>query len=203
MALLYRANYFREISHEIIPVNEIRTRDILHVFGELGSDKIHFFVNHWPSRVGGLEETEPKRIAVARILKSKIDELLEEDPASKIIIMGDMNDEPTNRSLSSILGAKKEGSDSPLINLMIPLDEQKLGSYNYQGEWNMLDNLIVSSALMNGDGFTTEPTGHIYQKEWMGYKNNRSEISPNRTYGGSNYYGGVSDHFPVYLELTK
>ena len=203
VALLYRTNYFEEISHEIISVREIRTRDILHVFGQLGSDKIHFFVNHWPSRVGGLEETEPKRIAVARLLKSKIDELLEEDPASKIIVMGDMNDEPTNHSLSSILGAKEEASGSQLINLMIPLDEQEFGSYNYQGEWNMLDNLIVSKALLNGTSFTTEPTGHIYQDEWMEYKNNKGEISPNRTYGGSNYYGGVSDHFPVYMELTR
>ena len=203
VALLYRSSEFKEISHETIPVNEIRTRDILHVFGELGGEKIHLFVNHWPSRVGGLEETEVKRIAVAQILKSKIDELLEEDSLAKIIVMGDMNDEPTNKSLSFTLGAKKEGDGSQLINLMIPLDEQGYGSYNYQGQWNMLDNMIVSSALLNGTGLTVEPTGYIYQDDWMEYENNNGDISPNRTYGGPNYYGGVSDHFPVYLELIK
>ncbi len=204
VALLYRPDEFKVISFEALKVDPgFRTRDILHVFGKLDGEKIHFLVNHWPSRIGGLQKSEPNRIAAAQVLRNKVDQLIAEDPMAKIIIMGDMNDEPANNSLLLTLGAKAPGSETVLTNLMIPLDEQDLGSYNYRGNWNMLDNLVVSAPLLNGNGFQTTAPGTIFHEEWMEYKNKKGEISPNRTYGGPNYYGGVSDHFPVFLELNR
>ena len=204
VALLYRPAEFKLISYEVLSVDPgFKTRDILHVFGKLGRDKMHFFVNHWPSRIGGLEKSEPKRIAAAQTLRNKVDQLLAEDPSAKIVIMGDMNDEPANNSLLVTLGAKAPGNEANLINLMLPLDEQNQGSYNYRGDWNMLDNLIVSAPLLEGRGFQTKAPGTIFHRPWMEHKNKKGEISPNRTYGGPQYYGGVSDHFPVYMQLTR
>ncbi|MGD9931684.1 MAG: endonuclease/exonuclease/phosphatase family protein [Mangrovibacterium sp.] len=204
VALFYRPTEFKLISHETLTVNPgFKTRDILHVYGQLGGDKIHFFVNHWPSRIGGLDKTEPNRMAAAQVLKNKVDELLARDPGTKIIIMGDMNDEPGNASLLSTLGAKAPESNAGLTNLMFPLKEKKLGSYNYRSNWNMLDNLIVSNSVLNGKGFVTTAPGFIFREEWIEYKNKNGTVSPNRTYGGPNYYGGVSDHFPVYLKLSR
>ncbi len=204
VAFLYRQGEFKVISYEALHVDPgFRTRDILHVYGKLGPDKIHFFVNHWPSRIGGLEKSQPNRMVAAKVLREKVSEILKQDPSSKIIIMGDMNDEPLNESILGTLGAKAPGSGADLVNLMLPLDEKNLGSYYYRGEWDMLDNLIVTEPLLKGKGFITTAPGHIFHEKWMEYKNKEGDITPNRTYGGPNYYGGVSDHFPVYMELTR
>jgi len=87
---------------------------------------------------------------------------------------------------------------------MYPADLQDKGTYYYQGEWNMLDNLIVSRSLLDDKGFRCiEKKGFIYHETWMEYKNRDGDATPNRTYGGPNYYGGVSDHFPVYFRLRR
>lgn len=210
-ALLYRPDEFKVVKSTPIKVvfaddPKFTTRDILYVKGETNNhEEFHIFVNHWPSRIGGLEQTEPKRIAVARLLKSKIDSVQILNPNANILVMGDMNDEPSNKSLSEILGAKNpEVESASLVNLMYPIHTIKKGSYFYRGNWNMLDNIIVSSGLLNNTGFRcTEKQGQVFYEKWMEYEGQKGEFSPNRTYGGPNYYGGVSDHFPVFLQLSR
>ena len=210
-ALLFRPDEFSLISKQPVPVAfpddpEYSTRDILYVKGETLNKEIwHIFVNHWPSRTSGLQQTEKKRIAAAQILKAKTDSLQKADPKANILIMGDMNDEPSNKSLSFVLGAKNpETGIAPLINLMFPLHVQKKGSYNYRGSWNMLDNIIVSAAVFDEKGFKCiERKGFVFSESWMEYKAENGSISPNRTYGGPNYYGGVSDHFPVFVNFSR
>lgn len=207
VALAYQNKQFKFVSQEAIPINfedapDYKTRDILHVTGELKGEDTHIFVNHWPSRIGGLEQSEPRRTFVASVLKTKVDEILAEDPSANIIIMGDMNDEPDNKSLFETLAAKSPGTNSELINLMLPLDKENKGTYNYRNNWNMLDNLVVSKSLLDEKGLdVVGKEGHIFRKEWMEFKNPKGDIYPDRTYGGPNYYGGISDHFPVYCVL--
>lgn len=209
-ALLFRPAEFKVIESRPfllqLPNENSETRDILYVKGKTGNREIfHVFVNHWPSRVEGLEKSEPNRLAAATLLKTKTDSILNADGNAKIIVLGDMNDEPSNKSLNEILSAKTPSDkNSKLVNLMFPAHLQKLGSYNYRGNWNMLDNIVVSKAFTSGKGFQCkEPEGKIFREPWMEYKNQSGEISPNRTYGGPNYYGGVSDHFPVYFQLVR
>ncbi|MGQ7869401.1 endonuclease/exonuclease/phosphatase family protein [Sunxiuqinia sp. sy24] len=204
VGLLFRKGEFKLMHQEALLVDPgFATRDILYVYGKLGKDKIHLFVNHWPSRWGGTEQSEPNRLVAAQTLKNKVDELLAENPDAKIIILGDMNDEPDNKSLAETLTAAAPNTTSELYNLMIPLDEQHQGSYNYRGNWNMIDNLIVSGALLSGSGFVvTDQLGAVFHRPWMEYRNKSGEMSPKRTYGGPNYYGGISDHFPVYFQLN-
>lgn len=205
VALLYRPAEFKLKNFEVLTVDPgFRTRDILHVTGQFQGETFHFFVNHWPSRIGGLEKSEPNRVVAAEVLAARVGEIRQKDPQANIVIMGDMNDEPHNKSIAEVLGAGEPGSNSELVNLMLPDADAKKGTYNYRGNWNMLDNLIVSSNLLDQDGFKVEGgKGFIFSKEWMEYKNKKGEMSPNRTYGGPNYYGGVSDHFPVYFEMRK
>ena len=182
------------------------TRDVLYVKGKMKNKQVfHFFVNHWPSRIGGLEKTSHKRKHVAAIVKTKVDSILAEEPGANIVIMGDMNDEPHNASIAEILGAHQEISPSSvLVNMMAPQAKQGKGSYNFRGNWNMLDNIIVSKALFDGKGYDCiTGAGEVFSKEWMEYKNKEGKVSPNRTYGGPNYYGGISDHFPVYISLGR
>lgn len=210
-ALIYRPNEFEVIKSFPIKINfkeepNYFTRDILYVKGRTRNREIlHVFVNHWPSRIGGTEKTEPKRIEVAGILKSKIDSIQNKNNSDKIIVLGDMNDEPSNTSLASVLQAKSPDKENTgLVNLMYPTHKKGEGSYSYQGNWNMLDNIIVSANLLDNKGFQCiDKSGFVHRKEWMEFKNNRGEISPSRTYGGPNYYGGLSDHFPVYFNLQR
>ncbi len=210
-ALAYRTDEFKVVDHFPVGIrfkNEpnFRTRDILYVKGKTRNrETFHIFVNHWPSRIGGEEKTEPVRMEVASVLKNKIDSIFKTDSHAKIIVMGDMNDEPANRSLSKTLGAKFPGDkNAQLINLMFPDDKMETGTYYYRGNWNMLDNLVVSQSLLDDKGFKVkENKGFVFHQSWMEYKSNTGEMSPNRTYGGPNYYGGFSDHFPVYFQLQR
>ena len=208
VALIYRKDAFTEITHEVLPVTfpddpEFKTRDILHVTGKIRNKTVHIFENHWPSRIGGDEKTEPKRVLAASVLKSKVDQILANDPNARIIIMGDMNDEPTNKSLEEILGAQMPGDGKALlVNLMMPDAKAGLGTYYYSGNWNMLDNLVVSCNMISAKNIYVEnQKGYIFSSDWMTYANKSGVKTPNRTYVGKKYVAGVSDHFPVYFKL--
>jgi predicted extracellular nuclease len=206
-ALIYRKDAFQEIGHEVLPVvfpddPEFKTRDILHVTGKINKQIIHLFVNHWPSRIGGDEKTEPKRVLAASVLKKRIDAIFAADAKAKIIIMGDMNDEPANKSLLETLGAQSPDSNSQLVNLLMPDDANGKGTYFFSGGWNMLDNLVVSNSVLHGKKIHVEEgKGYIYSSSWMIFTNKNGVQTPNRSYVGNKYVGGVSDHFPVYFKM--
>jgi len=216
VALIYRPDEFTAEDSKAIPVvfpfdtNE-STRDILYVKGKTKNNEIiHFFVNHWKSRSEGVQATEGRRIYTAVILRKEIDLIINREPDAKIIIMGDLNDEPTNRSVNEMLSAnnkRKNASPRELYNLMYDMHNTgNSGSYFYRGNWNMLDNLIISRPLLSDkSGYHTDfDGGKIFRQEWMLYKDKKyNEYVPNRTYGGPQYYGGISDHFPVYVTLRK
>lgn len=210
-ALVYRSDEFMVINSFPIKVNfkdepNYLTRDILYVKGKTKNrEEFHIFVNHWPSRIGGTEQTEFKRIEVATILKGKIDSIQTTDALANIVVLGDMNDEPSNNSLAKILMAQKpETLNADFVNLMFPVQKNGKGSYVYQGNWNMLDNIVVSKSLLDEKGFKcVDKKGFVFHEDWMEFKNKDGQISPNRTYGGPNYYGGISDHFPVYFTLQR
>lgn len=214
VALMYKKSTFTYIEHEAIEVNydfdpSTKTRDILYVKGKINNDEIlHVFVNHWSSRREGMEKTEPKRLHAASLVRKKVDEILKADKDAKIIIVGDFNDEPQNKSLSQILNAgnSKKQDDRKLYNLLYSKDLADKGTYNYKGNWNMLDNIVVSKALLDSQkGYVVSSAeAEIFQQSWMMYYNKRYDTyTPSKTYGGPNYYGGVSDHLPVYIALVK
>ncbi len=214
-ALLYRRDLFRYRSHEYIPIEdpvdpEYRYRGILHVSGR-GPDgsSLHVFVNHWKSRSRGQAETERQRMFAAITLRKQLDLLLARESDFKVIIMGDFNDEPTNRSILRGLSALNKRQNIYLgdhYNLFYDLHNAGgEGTYYYQGRWNMLDQVIVSYNLINqAAGLTTTyDGGHVWRQEWMLYESEKyGEMRPSATYGGSEYFGGVSDHLPVYVVFT-
>jgi len=179
------------------------TRLIIHATTIVNDDTLHVYVNHWPSRYGGQEESEPNRMQVALSLKRDIDILQKNSPNAHVIIMGDFNDYPPNNSLNKVLRAGFEES-RPLINLMWEKDKFGEGTYNYRGDWGCLDQFIVSSNMTNGTASITTSTDDVVllKHDWMLYTNDKGEVYPSRTYGGPNYYGGYSDHLPIYLQLN-
>lgn len=213
-ALLYNKNEFKYLNHDVIGIHfpnepNFKTRDILYVQGILGvTDTLDIFINHWPSRIGGMEKSEKNRVFVAKQLKLAVNKLQVENPKAKIIIMGDFNDEPNNKSAEKTLSATNNidtSNPKALYNLMYNLKLEGKGTYNYKGNWNMLDNLIVSNSLIsNADGIhTNHQAGRIFNEEWICYKNKDGLSLPSRSYAGSKYFGGYSDHFPVYFQLSR
>lgn len=215
VALLYRTDLCEIETWRAIPVNipsdSITTRDILYVKGKTsGKEELHFFVNHWSSRRDGEKETERRRIYASVTLRKVVDSILNFEPEAKIIIMGDFNDEPTNNSLHTYLNAnnkRRNATSRDLYNLMYDMHNvERKGTYSYKGNWNMLDQIIVSQAIIHDStGLHLDFTsGTILREEWMMYRNPKiGEETPNKTYGGVSYFGGVSDHLPVYCILRK
>jgi predicted extracellular nuclease len=208
VALAYNSEILTELHHEKLNVSfdfelETKTRDIIYAKLLSGKDTLHFFVNHWPSRRGGEEASEPKRLLAATILRTKIDSILQRNKNAKVICMGDFNDYPDNRSMTEVMKSKP-GSNQDLTNLTYNLHQSSLGTYNYKGEWGMLDQFIVSDGLLNSKrGYaTSESAVTIFKEDWLlFFPKDGGEPSPSKTYGGPKYHGGYSDHLPIRLTL--
>ena len=211
VALIYDKQRFAYQEHESIRIDfpwdeNIKTRDILHVTGHFNDGfDVHIFVNHWPSRRDGANETEAKRMEVAGKLRQKIDQIFESDPAARIVIVGDFNDTPTDNSIRDVLGAKFETpvADNQLFNASYELStEPGMGSHAHEGDWAMLDQVICSGAFINAtDGYRLAKHARIFDPNWILYERHDGNLVPNKTFGGDNYYGGYSDHLPVYTVL--
>lgn len=214
VALLYQPSRFKPIYTQKIPVvfkdsNSRPTRDILYVKGTLvNGDTLNVFVNHWPSRWGGMLETEPKRMLAAALLRTKTDSILKENPKAKIFIMGDLNDFPTNKSLLVSLHALHNFDTiipTELYDLSWYLQEVKhLFSHRYHGEEGILDQMIVSGTLLDTTStlYTTKDNAHIFNADFLLEKDKYGPGKvPFRTYIGMKYHGGYSDHLPPYIDL--
>jgi predicted extracellular nuclease len=197
----FKVMYEEAIDLSIIGKPNYKTRDILYVKGLLkDSLNLHVFVNHWSSRRGGAEASEYKRINAAKALLYKTDSIRNVDAAAKIIIMGDFNDYPTNKSIRETLGADIASNATNFVNLMLPMHEEGQGTYNYRGEWGMLDQFIVSPSLVaSKEGlYIKESKAYMVNDDKFMHFNKAGEKSPNRTYGGLKYFGGYSDHLAIY-----
>lgn len=214
VGFIYDSSKFKVNHSEKIPVTikdepDFTTRDILYIAGEFAEGKIaHFFVNHWSSRREGQEETEYRRVAAAKILRSKIDALQKEDQYANIVIMGDFNDTPLDKSLTQILKAKPSSDKtnaSELSNLMHDLETADKGTIKFKDDWMVFDQLIVSRSMLRGSHGLKVKNGKgiIVSMEELLYRYKNGDSKPNSTYGGENYYGGYSDHLPVYFVLEE
>jgi len=215
VAALYRKDKFRLISSRFLKVEfsekpEDKTRDILYIKGiALKKDTLHFYFNHWPSRRGGQEESEGKRITAAMVVRKHSDSIQLINPVSKIIIMGDLNDHPGNISVKEIINAVKyeyQNADG-FYNLLYDEHEDSLGTHFFKGQWGVLDNIIISSALLNDKkGIHCKPEdAKIFKPDWILYTDkNGKKAGPAKSYAGKTFHrDGYSDHLPVILTLTK
>lgn len=213
VAMIYKADIFKPILEKNIPVvfaNEpdFKTRDILLVSGQLDGEPVHFIWTHFPSRVRGVEESEPYRKAVGRQIRVVINELFREQPQAKILIAGDFNDLPENASIKEELSAKPNPDyiKNELFNPTHELMTNGKGTYNYRGKWQMLDQVLLSENWLKAtSGFKyTERSANVYSPEFMKQQeDNKNKGNPDRTYAGKKYLGGASDHFPVYVQLER
>ena len=183
------------------------TRDILWVSGILGDDTIHVFVNHWPSRVGGEQRSAPGRAAAALVDKRIIDSLVQKQPRAKIIVMGDLNDDPISPSVMRVLNAKgkiDEVMPGGLYNPWVELYKRGIGTLAYQDAWGLFDQIIVNYSWLdkNQKGFFYYQQ-HIFNKAFLIENIGKYKGYPMRTWDGNTYRGGYSDHFPTYIVVLE
>ncbi|MFT4092411.1 MAG: endonuclease/exonuclease/phosphatase [Niabella sp.] len=214
VALIYNPKYFKVEKSRPLFVKlpegakeALFTRDILWVKGVLDGERVYVFVNHWPSRYGGEKRSEPGRMAAARTVRRFIDSLEIIDPQSKIIVMGDLNDDPTNNSIIKGLkatGDAKNIQPGALYNPWVTFYKQGMGTLAYQDAWSLFDQVIISASLLNKNqaGFFFYKN-NVFKAGDMIENTGKYKGYPMRTYSGDVYRGGYSDHFPVYIVLLK
>ena len=214
VALLYQPDKFRPFHSEPIRIHfpfapASRTRDVLFVSGKMPQgDTLHVFVCHFPSRLGGELESAEKRMFVALQVRLKVDSIMHQSPTAKIVIMGDFYDFPSDKSLCDGLKALSVPSNpdgAQLYNLMDAMQKKGLGTNKHAGEWGILDQLIVSGALLRSSAavHTSQNKAHIFSPDFL-LEDDKAYLGkqPFRTYNGIKYQGGYSDHLPVYLEIN-
>ena len=186
VALLFQPAYFKAISYRVYELfiytkNKKRdhTRDQLLVNGALDNELIYIIVNHWPSRSGGIARSQANRIAAAALTRKIIDSIQVNDTLAKIIVMGDFNDDPDNKSISEILKAK---SRKRLLKKSTQLFNPMAAERNY--------------------GYRFYKAG-IYNKHFLINKRGIYKGYPFRSYHNNTYQAGYSDHFPVYINLIR
>ena len=168
------------------------SRDIVWAKYAYKKENIFVLVNHWPSRVGGAEQSAPRRFKAAQMAAQFIDSVQQNDPKAKIILMGDLNDHPQDvapRHVSTKL--------TPLISKE---SNSFGGSYNYKNEWDVLDHIMVSLNAMEGNFQVQKESGQIHSFTYL-LTQYKGQIVPNRTYAGNTYLGGYSDHLPVSIQV--
>ena len=186
---------------------EFLTRDQLMVSGYLQGEKVHVIVNHWPSRTGGEERSRPKRNAAAGLTRSIADSLFKVDPKAKIIVMGDLNDDPFNESCATILKAKKEINDvkdTDLYNTLWKTLEMGVGSLAYNDQWNLFDQIIISPELAHADRSKLKFwKAEVFNRSFLTQQEGRYKGTPLRTHAGGAWTNGYSDHYPTLIYLVK
>lgn len=214
-AMLYNPALFTVKNAVLVPyISELEkdsgycTRGFLTISGEMAGEHVAVIVNHWPSRFAGSFYREQ----AGRMVRAVKDSLIADDPDVKIFIMGDMNDDPTDKSMKEELGAigdikklKKDNLYNPWYNVFT---KEGTGTLTYQGSWNLFDQIVVTPNLVNKNGgkdFSDLKLWkhQIFRRDYMFQTEGKYKGNPKRTHAGGAWLDGYSDHLPVILYLLK
>lgn len=220
-AILYQPDIYKVFASGAKPVELpdepwIKTRDIIYASGMIDGDVVHVLVGHWPSRSGGEAESRHRRLVAAKTMRSVADSLYALYPGSKVIMMGDFNDDPISPSVRDGLAIKThidQIKDREYYTPMLKLYNKGLGTIPYRNTWNLFDIIVVNGELVNKS--PTSPSWHLYRdpetmdmafifkEPFMTQQSGPHKGYTLRSFVGKQWQGGYSDHFPVYIYLIK
>ena len=229
VALLYKPEVLKVLASESIPytftpsridwsawtkeeMDNFRTRDVLMVRGTIDGEMFAFFVAHLPSRLGG--KGADLRPRGAEIIYMRAMELQKEFPGIKIVVMGDMNDNPTDASMTEFLRGKEkiaDVTDEDFFDPFLSMIKAGYSSLYYQGAGNIFDIIMVNNAVANAPKgtFQIQPIvqkkyyGRVFSKPFMTNQSGQYKGTPFRTFSGGAFVGGYSDHYPTYIVIKK
>jgi hypothetical protein len=208
-AVLYNPQFFTVTSQRLVPYvsndTAFKTRGFLVVRGILADEDLAVIVNHWPSRfaVSSFRESAGRQVRAVK------DSLLRINDKMKVIIMGDMNDDPDDKSMSEALGAKREIKDvkeagdlyNPWWNT---LRSKGIGTLEYKGNWNLFDQIVVNGNLLGKDRTTLKfLKNEVFHRDYLFQTEGNYKGYPKRTSAGGVWLNGYSDHLPTIIYLIK
>ncbi len=216
VGLLYNPRYFKfeSVTNHRLYVESnprLRTRDQMCVTGMLGNRRVSVIVNHWPSRLGGQEQSSYLREAAADLSKHIADSIWAIDPDRGIFVMGDLNDDPDDRSLTHNLGAVKKPIDAKPHGFYNPwwsiLRDRGIGTLAYKGGWNLFDQIVISGNLLKENSTEDELQYYksvVHNHDFLIDRQGTRQGYPKRTFSAGAWLDGYSDHFPteVFLKLA-
>lgn len=212
VSLLYNPKFFRvlEVTNHKLEIG-FPTRDQMCVVGLLGTresgySRIAVIVNHWPSRRGGSKESSPNREAAAALTRKISEDLMKRFPDIGIVVMGDLNDDPDNKSVAEVLGAVKKKEKTAQGGFFNPFWEkldQGYGSYIYGGGWDLFDQIIINSNLVDGRCGLEFKAAVVHNKQFLLQQEGQYKGYPLRTFGSGAWTDGYSDHLPTEIFLVK
>ena len=218
-AFFYRPNQFQLEGSEAHRISfpgrpNFLTRDLVAMWGKIEGEPFYFIVSHWPSRLGGKERSQYSRDFVAAKCKHICDSVRTVNPNTKVVIMGDFNDDATDASVVEVLGAKgniKKLEANDMFNPFNAMLKAGYGTLAYRDSWNLFDNIVVSENLATGSTGALKIQkkegakfyGNIFTAPYMIQKEGQYKNYPLRSFVGSNFQNGYSDHFPVYIYIAK
>ena len=218
-AFFYRPDQFKLEGSEAHKISfpgkpNFLTRDLVAMWGKIEGEPFYFIVSHWPSRLGGKERSQYSRDFVAEKCKKICDSVRTVNPATKVVIMGDFNDDATDASVTDVLGAKgniKKLEKNDMFNPFYAMLKAGYGTLAYRDAWNLFDNIVVSENLATGSTGALKVQkkegarfyGNIFIRPYMVQQEGQYKNYPLRSFVGSNFQNGYSDHFPVYIYIAK
>ena len=216
VAYFYNPKYFKYISSKPYSTRleglgrdggDFRARDQLLLTGELMGERVHFLVAHWPSRAGGERRSRPLRNGCAQVARGIIDSILAVEPDAKIFMMGDLNDNPDNRSVARYLrssGEREKLKESELFNPFYSYYKRGIGSNAWRDTWSLFDQILITQSMLTGDFSDFQYwKAEVYNRPFLVQPSGRFQGYPYRTFGGGVYLGGYSDHFPTLIYLIR
>lgn len=214
-ALIYNPKLFTVRDTKLVPYvydlpkdSTHATRGFLTVSGTLAGEHVTIIVCHLPSRGAGSYYRE----LGGKQVKALKDSLLREDPKVKVLVMGDMNDDPTNKSMYECLSAKGEINEvgandmyNPWYNVLV---KEGTGTLQYQGKWNLFDQIIMTPNLLNKDGKKDFSElkfwkNQIFRRDYLFQESGKYKGNTKRTTAGGVWLDGYSDHLPVVTYFAK
>jgi endonuclease/exonuclease/phosphatase family metal-dependent hydrolase len=214
VAMLYDSTRFRYTGSRAVNPGiqandnpDFRTRDILLVEGLLNGEQVYILVNHWPSRRGGEKRSRPLRMQAAQANRAIIDSLLAINPNARIVVMGDFNDDPINKSMTAGLkstGDLARAKSGVLFNPFLDHYRKGLGTLGYQDSWNLFDMVLLSPGWMQPtDGGYEYLRAVVFRRPYLIQEEGRFKGYPYRTHSFGEFIGGYSDHLPVYVVVGR
>lgn len=209
VAFLYRPSEFKLLDSKVIRY-ATGTRDALMIRGTLDDEMFAFFVAHLPSRRD--DKNEQGRLLGARTVYNEAMSLQKRFPGIKIAVMGDMNDNPGDESMVGELHGRNSvnAAETDFFDPFLEMHEDGHGSEEYRGEWNLFDIIMVNSALadQNSEGYRIQKAGDgywgtIFNADFLTQQSGRYAGTPLRTFSGSKFLNGYSDHYPTYIKISR
>lgn len=211
-SFVYNPNYFivkKAVAYHmrLITDSSHKTRDILVISGLFAGERLTVLVNHWPSRRGGEMLSRANRNVAAKLARHIADSITSEDPKNKVVIMGDLNDDPVNESVKGNIRTYADiqfAKDDEYFNPMEKLYKKGIGTLAWQDSWNLFDQIMLNKAWIPGYYETWQYYSvRIFNKDYLKADHGNFKGYPFRTYSGGSYSGGYSDHFASYIIIAR